>query len=62
MRTALPVKFPDDQGKNRELLAFVALLPASAAPKVRVYTGLLSQIPYSTEQGILIGYQGTQIP
>jgi hypothetical protein len=27
MRTALDVKFPDDQGKNRELHAFVVLLP-----------------------------------
>lgn len=27
MQTALRVKFPDDQGKNRELHAFVELLP-----------------------------------
>lgn len=49
MRTALRIKFPDDQRKNRELHAFVELLPPQLAPKVRVSAGLLLEIPYSRE-------------
>ena len=50
-------KFPANREKNREFRKIVA----SRAPEIRnngLGTGLLTQIPYSTEQGIILAEQG----
>ena len=50
-------KFPANREKNREFRKIVA----SRAPEIRnngLGTGLLTQIPYSTEQGIMLPEQG----
>ena len=49
-------KFPANREKNREFRKIVA----SRAPEIRnsgLGTGLLTQIPYSTEQGIILAEQ-----
>ena len=50
-------KFPANREKNREFRKIVA----SRAPEIcnnGLGTGLLTQIPYSTEQGIILAEQG----
>jgi hypothetical protein len=50
-------KFPANREKNREFYR-IAVSVASATVNSGVVTGLSKRIPYSTEQGIILGEQG----
>jgi hypothetical protein len=52
MRTALHLKFPDQQGKYREFSRFQGPKTDLAAGKSLMFSLVFVKIPYSTDQGI----------
>jgi hypothetical protein len=52
------VKFPDHQGKYREFLRFQSRFGSFEGGKSLGAPGLLWQIPYANEQGIIFAEQG----
>src|ERR1019366_4209840 len=58
MRTALCVKFPDHQGKYRELSRFRPPWGPNWDQISLVFSRVFDEIPYSTEQGIILEEQG----
>jgi hypothetical protein len=54
-------KFPGNREKNREFCG-IAVSVASETVNNAVVTGLPTQIPYSTEQGIILAEQGILAP
>jgi hypothetical protein len=50
MRIALPVKFPDHQGKYRDFRD-LNVRETTCSRKSHAFSAVLVRIPYSTEQG-----------
>ena len=58
MQTALYVKFPDHQGKYREFSRFQPPCGRFETKISLVFSRVLVEIPYPTEQGTVLEEQG----
>ncbi len=55
MRTALWIKFPDKQGKNREFLRFQARSERSRPEKLRIGLGSSGKFPTQWNRELFLG-------